>query len=457
MPRTLKKGPMQLHCEWCNIEQVFDNVASYIKHIQIHMLEFLPKGITPDNYMNFDIVIEGTVEYHCLWRSCGFVTNGPIPLLRHLYFHAYHTKLKWWGHQEREKMGKALCKLDSHGANLIPDLPQSFKCGWQNCDFVTDNPESFHVHVEYHCLDSSPVIDDKKKETHYCKWQDCLSVTKTKFKLQDHIRSHTQAKQYACVVCGSLFSNRSKFFDHLHRQVAIELQQYQCSHCSKVYATERLLRDHIRSHINNYKCPHCEMTCPAPSGVLKHIRWRHSNEKPFPCQYCDLSFKTMSALRYHLDCHNQQPIYECCFEVCKFRSTTLSTLQSHITSVHKLNGKACYSCHLCDKIYTRGFGLTKHLKGVHKLKWPAGHSRFRYKLYDDGLYRLQTVRYESVELTEQLIMERNIRQSVHQSASQTIVTVQSNTSSSQNTDQTVNEVPSWPAQDSVRMLVDETQ
>ncbi|XP_033107140.1 histone H4 transcription factor-like [Anneissia japonica] len=438
MPRNLKKKPMELHCEWCSTKEVFEDMPFYLLHIKSHMLEFLPKGITPDNYMDFNIVIEGTVEYHCLWRNCGYITNGPISLLRHLYFHAYHTKLKWWGHQERVKMGKALCQLDAQGGNLIPELPQSFQCGWQGCEFVTDNPEAFHYHAEDHGIESVGEVEDGKI-IHRCEWQSCTSITKNNFKLQDHIRTHTQAKQYACVVCGSLFANRSKFFDHIHRQIALDQQKFQCSHCSKIYATERLLRDHIRSHVNNYKCPHCEMTCPAPSGIQKHIRWRHSNERPFACQYCDRSFKSLSGLRGHLDCHNQQQIYECCFENCKFRSTTLSNLQCHFNIYHKFQGKACYSCHLCDKKFTRGFSLTKHLKGIHKLKWPAGHSRFRYKCYDDGLYRLQTVRYESVELTEQLIMERGNAEQTNASTSQSDV--------SQNPEQAVEvvvEMPQWP-------------
>ena len=54
-------------------------------------------------------------------------------------------------------------------------------------------------------------------------------------------------------------------------------------------------------------------------------------------------------------------------------------------------------------MFTRGSNLTLHLKNKHKFKWPSGHARFRYKLHDDGFYRLQTVRYESIELTEQLL------------------------------------------------------
>lgn len=59
-------------------------------------------------------------------------------------------------------------------------------------------------------------------------------------------------------------------------------------------------------------------------------------------------------------------------------------------------------CHVCNKVYCQGSTLSKHLKTRHNFEWPSGHSRFRYKLESDGYYRLQTLRYESVELVEEL-------------------------------------------------------
>lgn len=93
-------------------------------------------------------------------------------------------------------------------------------------------------------------------------------------------------------------------------------QRFQCSHCSKRFATERLLRDHMRNHgewpaasaslpalqvsasphisasslfslVNHYKCPLCDMTCPLPSSLRNHMRFRHSEDRPFKCDCCD--------------------------------------------------------------------------------------------------------------------------------------------------------------------------
>ena len=103
-----------------------------------------------------------------------------------------------------------------------------------------------------------------------CLWKDCTAEAKTVSKLKEHLRVHSQEKLIACPVCGALFANRTKFVDHCKRQVSSDLPQnsagsavwmnqeeqstqtttLKCSYCSKRFATERLLRDHMRAHIN---------------------------------------------------------------------------------------------------------------------------------------------------------------------------------------------------------------
>lgn len=121
-----------------------------------------------------------------------------------------------------------------------------------------------------------------------CRSPDCEATVKGRPKLREHLRSHTQEKVVACPSCGGMYANNTKFFDHIKRQSATEGeapgyrlwqahiitvstlfsfsslhliivtlsarvfvgvgQRFQCSHCSKRFATERLLRDHMRTH-----------------------------------------------------------------------------------------------------------------------------------------------------------------------------------------------------------------
>ncbi|XP_011648179.1 uncharacterized protein LOC105434222 [Pogonomyrmex barbatus] len=47
-----------------------------------------------------------------------------------------------------------------------------------------------------------------------------------------------------------------------------------------------------------YACPYCPMTWTKPSVLQKHIR-AHTNERPYPCVPCGISFKTKSNLYKH--------------------------------------------------------------------------------------------------------------------------------------------------------------
>lgn len=108
----------------------------------------------------------------------------------------------------------------------------------------------------------------------------CDAFFKIRYRLREHMRSHTQERLVACPTCGSMFSSNTKLFDHLHRQAEpvgkkdtlvwiisvlyvlhknadfctftyfIWTESLVCEHCGKAFPSERLLRDHVRQHGN---------------------------------------------------------------------------------------------------------------------------------------------------------------------------------------------------------------
>lgn len=73
-------------------------------------------------------------------------------------------------------------------------------------------------------------------------------------------------------------------------------------------------------------------------------------------------------------------------------------LKRHDAKEH-LGQPQTYVCHIynCSKKFLRGYLLTKHLKADHDFILAPGHSRFIYKLEEDGFYRLQTKRVENLK------------------------------------------------------------
>ncbi|NXK63896.1 HINFP factor, partial [Sylvietta virens] len=409
------KGAVVLQCEWQQCSFVALEMEDFCGHVAQHLQQHL-LGEQRDE-------MDPLEDYTCLWQDCGFCSpESSADLVRHVYFHCYHTKLKQWGLRALQSQADvSQCQLGFQNRNIIPEIQENFLCLWEYCERSFENPEWFYRHVEDHSFCSEYKAAGKENHVVLCGWKDCNCSFKGRCKLREHLRSHTQEKVVACPTCGGMFANNTKFFDHIRRQTALDQQRFQCSHCSKRFATARLLRDHMRNHVNHYKCPLCDMTCPLPSALRNHIRFRHSEERPFKCDCCDYSCKNLIDLRKHLETHSEEPAYHCEFEACSFSARSLGSIKLHFRKVHEGDSEPRYKCHVCDKCFTRGNNLTVHLRKKHQFKWPSGHPRFRYREHEDGYMRLQLVRYESVELTEQLLKDREKRGEALDGSSECVV------------------------------------
>lgn len=70
--------------------------------------------------------------------------------------------------------------------------------------------------------------------------------------------------------------------------------------------------------------------------------------------------------------------------------------------IHK-NTTFIYICHCCDQPFKNGKSLSVHLIKKHDFQLPSGHRRFTYRIDENGFYRLETTRIESLEVTEQIL------------------------------------------------------
>lgn len=75
-------------------------------------------------------------EYTCLWQECGFCSpESSADLVRHVYFHCYHTKLKQWGLRALQSQSDVShCQLDFQSRNIIPEIQENFLCLWEYCE-----------------------------------------------------------------------------------------------------------------------------------------------------------------------------------------------------------------------------------------------------------------------------------------------------------------------------------
>ncbi|XP_066155307.1 histone H4 transcription factor-like [Euwallacea fornicatus] len=389
-----KNEVLALKCLWGVCDDVFSDMGKLQEHLECHAKE--------------------AEEPKCQWVHCPNPDDIPTfeMFLRHLSYHTYISKLINIGENILNRNYLPACSLK---ASYSIDIPYSgYTCEWEGCDNQTFNTiQDFFSHMQCHVLGAPTGKKRGSSEVIPCQWSGCGGKYPTRYKLADHLRVHTKERLIACPKCMALFASKTCFSDHRKRQLKTDMRSYQCSQCLKLFSVERLLSDHMRSHINQYKCTMCDMTLPKPSMLAKHYRYRHMNVRPFNCPHCSKSFVAKCNLTTHLLTHQEKP-FQC--DQCEFGCKSKVGLRSHMNKVHGLDSEVSYECEVCNTQFKRGDYLTHHLMKRHKFHWPSGHCRFRYRKDTDGVHRLQTVRYESLEVTEEMIRSESMPATKHPSA-----------------------------------------
>uniref|UniRef100_A0A8D3BRD1 Zgc:112083 n=1 Tax=Scophthalmus maximus TaxID=52904 RepID=A0A8D3BRD1_SCOMX len=362
MMTTKRLDNFEVVCEWASCNFKGHTMEELSDHMSLHLKD----------YLGDKDALEELDEYACLWNGCEFLSMGsPVELEVHAFFHNYHGS-------------------------------DGYVCQWEQCDSTFNNPEWFYRHVDNHIESAEQQSFSQQQQALFCHWSGCDAFFKIRYRLREHMRSHTQERLVACPTCGSMFSSNTKLFDHLHRQ-AEPVESLVCEHCGKAFSSERLLRDHVRQHVNQVKCPFCDMTCTTLAALKIHIRFRHCDERPFPCDFCDKRFKNQRDLQKHSEVHNEGTVYHCTVEGCDYSCHTFQTMSHHFKRAHEVGGMSKYKCHICDKVFSWCYTLTLHLRKKHELKWPSGHSRFRYRKDVDGFLKVNMVRFETVEVTKEIM------------------------------------------------------
>lgn len=267
---------IMFECEWGQCGKEFKTSAEHCAHIEVHAEE-----------INND-------EQVCKWDLCDFDTADKQTLVRHLYVHAYHSRIKTLGASFCASVNLPTCKMDSKQRNVVTETKGDFFCYWNDCKQWFVNPEEFYQHARYHVAED--FFNRTPRSAVACTWYQCKRKAYTKqAQMEAHLATHTNQKLVACHNCGFRFVNKYRLVDHLKRQME-GTAAHQCPHCNKCFPFEKQLRAHMKSHINCFKCTFqgCDMTCSSEGALVKHIRYRHVKARPFQCMLCDFKVRFLS-------------------------------------------------------------------------------------------------------------------------------------------------------------------
>ncbi|CAH1389906.1 unnamed protein product [Nezara viridula] len=157
-----------------------------------------------------------------------------------------------------------------------------------------------------------------------------------------------------CPTCNKHF----EFFEQLDRHILIHSQEgpFPCDFCDVIEKDKASLKSHWREHAppNTQTCLTCGDFFPSKDVLLQH-NLLHDKTKPFHCTVCQKAFSYKSDLRKHSVVHSGLRPYVC--SVC-FKSFTRSTNLNKHSRLH--TGRRPFSCPGCDKMFASRGDLLRH-------------------------------------------------------------------------------------------------
>ena len=240
-----------------------------------------------------------------------------------------------------------------------------FKCvpfTCSKCPMQFDTKSRLNVHFKCHST-----------ELKY-KCNKCDAVFTKNGSLYFHKQNVHGIASFVCEHCAKTFKFKSKLALHVQTKHAKIEQTYVCDECGKVNFNEKTAKDHARIHknIGTFVCPYADCdgkTFKRVDLLNSHIRTVHSStEKNYPCEFCQMKFKTMGYVKKHeTQVHLRGKTLKC--DLCDFAAKTHSHLSVHKKSIHE---GIVYHCDYpgCLKSYNRKENLNCHKKTAHKIPRP---------------------------------------------------------------------------------------
>ncbi len=166
----------------------------------------------------------------------------------------------------------------------------------------------------------------------------CKQTFSQKHSLDDHMRTHTGVKPFACDFdgCTKRFAQRAGLRNHKFTHLSVEKKPLACPLCPLHFAQQAHLRSHMRTHTGEktFKCEECGELFALDNTLKCHIR-THTGEKPFICKQCGKGFAQKGTLNKHLRTHTGENLYHC--SICGQGFTQKHSATIHEKSQHKDN------------------------------------------------------------------------------------------------------------------------
>ncbi|XP_034232170.1 zinc finger protein 271-like [Thrips palmi] len=183
--------------------------------------------------------------------------------------------------------------------------------------------------------------------------------------MTQHMKRHSNERKFSCKVCKQSFETLSEVVQHRREHTVQEIKdnseekkQLTCSQCPKIFSTSKGLEEHTKTHSNiSFECELCNKQLSNRRTLEYHIRSFHTQERPFSCQFCSMSFLSREACTVHERLHTGEKPYTC--RECNMSFRCSSNLAQHL-GTH--NDDRPWACDQCPKRFKRNGILLVHMR-----------------------------------------------------------------------------------------------
>ena len=200
-----------------------------------------------------------------------------------------------------------------------------------------------------------------------CGYEGCGKTYITKHDLQRHFVSHIGDSQFRCFFedCAGVtrYWDKQALARHIRKKHTMD-RPYECDNCDKRF----LYLHNLTRHKRNVHSAKNEQNQPQKSGSTdKWIIYSGDIAKPFKCGYegCGKQYTRKSSLRNHFISHIGGSQFRCYYGDCAgaMRYCDSQALARHIHLKHTMLRP--YKCDTCNKQYGRREYLRYHKEQVH--------------------------------------------------------------------------------------------
>ena len=202
----------------------------------------------------------------------------------------------------------------------------------------------------------------------------CHYYCKENISLSDHLSTRSHSANFAawlgpllCVRCKTRFSDNSSLLAHMFTQQHIEKVKesvrpcvikecrnlISCPICNVIQKSATTLKAHLERHKTtgsdtNFPCgaptkvrvcSYCHKVCRSRWEMLGHVRRYHTHQRPFTCNFCDISFIE----KHSLTLHNRSNKHRKCVVEASIKTERKPDVKEINGPVHRTKKIKCHS------------------------------------------------------------------------------------------------------------------